>query len=146
MDKTEKSIDKIDEQIESLLNNKKKSIKSNDKNIINYDNVSTDTKKIEKIGDLEEKDDVIVEETKKIDTVAEVPEEKKEVTVVNKKIEEDDSINPILIAVIIGLVVIMIILYAILLTRWVLVFSIFFDIICGYKGMITWLIVDVNVL
>ena len=76
MDKTEKSIDKIDEQIESLLNNKKKSIKSNDKNIINYDNVSTDTKKIEKIGDLEEKDDVIVEETKKIDTVAEVPEEK----------------------------------------------------------------------
>ena len=146
MDKTEKSIDKIDEQIESLLNNKKKCIKSNDKNIINYDNVSTDTKKIEKIGDLEEKDDVIVEETKKIDTVAEVPEEKKEVTVVNKKIEEDDSINPILIAVIIGLVVIMIILYAILLTRWVLVFSIFFDIICGYKGMITWLIVDVNVL
>ncbi len=117
MDKTEKSIDKIDEQIDSLLNNKKKSIKSNDKNIINYDNVSTDTKKIEKIGDLEEKDDVIVEETKKIDTVAEVPEEKKEVTVVNKKIEEDDSINPILIAVIIGLVVIMIILYAILLTR-----------------------------
>ena len=117
MDKTEKSIDKIDEQIESLLNNKKKSIKSNDKNIINYDNVSTDTRKIEKIGDLEEKDDVIVEETKKIDTVAEVPEEKKEVTVVNKKIEEDDSINPILIAVIIGLVVIMIILYAILLTR-----------------------------
>ena len=117
MDKTEKSIDKIDEQIDSLLNNKKKSIKSNDKNIINYDNVSTDTKKIEKIGDLEEKDDVIVEETKKIDTVAEVPEEKKEVTVVKKKVEEDDSINPILIAVIIGLVVIMIILYAILLTR-----------------------------
>lgn len=118
MDKTEKSIDKIDEQIDSLLNNKKKSIKSNDKNIINYDNVSTDTKKIEKIGDLEEKNDVIVEETKKIDTVTEeVPEEKKEVTVVKKKIEEDDSINPILIAVIIGLVVIMIILYAILLTR-----------------------------
>ena len=115
MDKTEKSIDKIDEQIESLLNNKKKSIKSSEKIIVNYDNVSTDTKKIEKIGDLEEKDDVIVEETKKIDTVAEVPEEKKEVTVVNKKIEEDDSINPIL--VIIGLVVIMIILYAILLTR-----------------------------
>ena len=118
MNKTEKSIDKIDEQIDSLLNNKKKRVKSNDKNIINFDNVSTDTKKIEKIGDLEEKDDVIVEETKKIDTVAEeVPEEKKEVTVAKKKIEEDDSINPILIAVIIGLVVIMIILYAILLTR-----------------------------
>ena len=77
MDKTEKSIDKIDEQIDSLLNNKKKRVKSSEKIIVNYDNVSTDT----------------------------------------KKIEEDDSINPILIAVIIGLVVIMIILYAILLTR-----------------------------
>ena len=38
MDKTEKSIDKIDEQIDSLLNNKKKRVKSSEKIIVNYVN------------------------------------------------------------------------------------------------------------